>query len=96
MIRGMDPLHISENDLAKDARSILKRVETGAEVIIERDAQPVAVLRPAEPVRRKISECIARMPAGSTATIIPTSRRTSKRLLPPTASRWSRPLGTDA
>ena len=71
MIRGMDPLHISENDLAKDARSILKRVETGAEVIIERNAQPVAVLRPAEPVRRKISECIARMPAGSTATIDP-------------------------
>jgi antitoxin (DNA-binding transcriptional repressor) of toxin-antitoxin stability system len=67
----MEPLHISENDLAKDIRSILQRVETGAEVIIERDAQPVAILRPAEPVRRKISECIARLPADSTATIDP-------------------------
>jgi antitoxin (DNA-binding transcriptional repressor) of toxin-antitoxin stability system len=71
MIAGMEPLHISEGDLAKDVRAILKQVETGAEVIVERNAQPVAVIRPAEPVRRKISECIALMPADSTATIDP-------------------------
>jgi antitoxin (DNA-binding transcriptional repressor) of toxin-antitoxin stability system len=65
----MEPLHISEGDLAKDIRSILQRVETGAEVVIERDAQPVAVIRPAQPVRRKISECIPQMSADSTATI---------------------------
>jgi len=66
----MEP-HISESDLARDIRSILKRVETGGEVIVERDAQPVGVIRPAEPVRCKISECIALMSAGSTATIDP-------------------------
>jgi antitoxin (DNA-binding transcriptional repressor) of toxin-antitoxin stability system len=71
MIPGMEPLHITESDLAEDVRSILQRVETGAEVIIERDAQPVAVIRPAAPVRRKISECIALMPADSTAIIDP-------------------------
>jgi hypothetical protein len=32
------------------------------EVIVERDAQPVAIIRPAEPVRRKIYECIALLP----------------------------------
>jgi len=69
MITGMEPLHISEGDLAKDVRSILRQVETGAEVIIERNAQPVAVIRPAGPVRRKISECIALMPVDSTGTI---------------------------
>ncbi len=71
MIRGMEPLHISEADLVRDVRSILKRVETGGEIIVERDAQPVAVIRPAEPRHRKISECIALMPAGSVATIDP-------------------------
>src|SRR5271165_7105228 len=75
MIAGMEPLRtslrISEGDLAKDVRSILQRVETGTEVIIERDAHPVAVIRPAEAVRRKISECIALLPADSTATIDP-------------------------
>jgi hypothetical protein len=36
----MAPQHIGEGDLGKDVRSILKRVETGAEVIVERDAHP--------------------------------------------------------
>ena len=73
MIPSMEQqvLHISEADLAKDVRSIVQRVQTGAEVVIERDAQPVAVIRPPEPVRRKISECIALLPADSTATIDP-------------------------
>ena len=71
MIPSVEPLHISESYLAKDIWSILKRVENGAEVVIERDAQPVAVIRPADPVRRKISECIALLPANSTATIDP-------------------------
>lgn len=71
MIQSMETLHVSEGDLAKDVRSILRRVETGSEVIIERDAQPVAVIRAAEPLRRKLSECIALLPAGSTATIDP-------------------------
>jgi len=69
MITSMEPLHITEGDLANDVRSILQRVETGAEIIIERNAQPVAVIRPAEPVRRRVSECIALMPADSNATI---------------------------
>jgi antitoxin (DNA-binding transcriptional repressor) of toxin-antitoxin stability system len=73
MIESMDPriVHISEAELVKDVRSILQCVETGAEVIIERDMRPVAILRAAVPVRRKISECIALLSADSTATIDP-------------------------
>jgi antitoxin (DNA-binding transcriptional repressor) of toxin-antitoxin stability system len=67
----MDPLHISESDLAKDISSILRQVESGAEIVIERDAQPVAVIRPVTAAPRKISECIALLPADSTATIDP-------------------------
>ena len=43
-------------------------METDGEVVIEPGAQPAAVIRPAEQLRRKISECIARMPADSRAT----------------------------
>jgi hypothetical protein len=40
MIGSMEPLHISEGDLARVyIRSVLRRVETGGEVIIERGAQ---------------------------------------------------------
>jgi antitoxin (DNA-binding transcriptional repressor) of toxin-antitoxin stability system len=62
-------VRVSEAELAEHLRSILQRVETGTEVIIERDAQPVAVLRAAVPQRRKISDCIALLPKDSTATI---------------------------
>jgi antitoxin (DNA-binding transcriptional repressor) of toxin-antitoxin stability system len=57
----MEPqvLRTTEADLVRDVHGILQRVETGAEVIIERDAQPVAILRAASPARRTISECVA-------------------------------------
>lgn len=53
-------IHISEAEAASDFASLLARVRAGAEVVIERDAQPVAVVHPAQPVRQTISECIAR------------------------------------
>ena len=61
MITGMEPrvLHVSEADAVRDMASILQRVSAGMEVVIERDAQPVAVVRAAAPVRRTISDCIA-------------------------------------
>jgi antitoxin (DNA-binding transcriptional repressor) of toxin-antitoxin stability system len=59
MIASMDPLHISEADVVRDLAAILERVQAGAEVVIERDAQPLAVVRAAAPVHRTISQCIA-------------------------------------
>jgi hypothetical protein len=52
-------LHISELDVVRDIHGILQGVQTGAEIVIERDAQPNAVLRLAESPRRAISNCIA-------------------------------------
>jgi antitoxin (DNA-binding transcriptional repressor) of toxin-antitoxin stability system len=61
MITGMEPrvLHVTEADAVRDMASILRRVSAGTDVVIERDAQPVAVVRAATPVRRTISDCIA-------------------------------------
>ena len=64
-------VHITEAELVRDVRTVLQRVQTGAEIIIERDAQPIAVLRSATPPRRKTSECIALLSADSSATIDP-------------------------
>ena len=66
-----DVIHISEAEAARDFATVLARVCAGAEIIIERDAQPVAVVHPAGPVRRSISECIALLPEDSTAVIDP-------------------------
>src|SRR6266481_9387228 len=55
-----DVTHISDAEAANDFASLLDRVSAGAEVIIERDSRPVAVVRPAEPPRaRLLSESIA-------------------------------------
>jgi antitoxin (DNA-binding transcriptional repressor) of toxin-antitoxin stability system len=57
----MDPrvVYVNEADVVRDLAAILKSVEAGAEIVIERDAQPLAVIRAAGPSRRMISECIA-------------------------------------
>lgn len=52
-------IHISEAEAASDFASLLARVRAGAEVVIEHDSQPVAVVHPASSTRRTISECIA-------------------------------------
>jgi len=67
----MAVLHISEADLARDLHAVLDRVKSGAEVIVERNAQPVAVLRAAEPRRRKLSEIAAALAEDSTAIVDP-------------------------
>jgi prevent-host-death family protein len=67
----MVQVHISEAELARDIASVLDRVQSGTEIAIERDARPVAVLRPAEPQRRKLSEIVASLSENSTAPIDP-------------------------
>jgi len=59
MIEDMAQVHMSEAELARDLHAVLDKVRQGVEVIVERNHQPVAVLRAAVPPRRTISECIA-------------------------------------
>ena len=55
----MAQVHISEAELERDLHAVLEKVRQGAEVIVERNHQPLAVLRAATPQRRTISDCIA-------------------------------------
>src|ERR1700687_3571372 len=53
-------IHISETDAASDFASLVDRVREGAEVIIERDARPVAVVSPPQNLRgRLLSDSMA-------------------------------------
>lgn len=61
-------LHISEEEAASDFASVLARVRAGVEVVIESASRlPLAVMHSPPPPRRTISECIALLPADSTA-----------------------------
>ena len=66
---SMAVIHISEADAARDFAGLLARVRAGAEVVIESEAAPIAVLRTPAPPRRSIEECIALLPEDSTAII---------------------------
>ena len=53
-------IHISEEEAARDFTNLLDRVRAGSEVVIESDRGklPVAVVRPAEPHVRLLSESL--------------------------------------
>lgn len=65
-------IHVSEAEAASDFGSLLERVREGAEVVIESAARPVAVVRPAEPEVRLLSESLRlAREHGSTVTLDP-------------------------
>jgi prevent-host-death family protein len=55
----MATFHISEADAGPNFADLMARVRSGSEVVIENGSAPVAVIRPADPPRRSISESIA-------------------------------------
>jgi antitoxin (DNA-binding transcriptional repressor) of toxin-antitoxin stability system len=63
----MEQLHMSDAEVAKNFTAVLEKVRQGVEVVVEQNHQPIAVLRPADPPRRRISEVLALMPKDSTA-----------------------------
>jgi antitoxin (DNA-binding transcriptional repressor) of toxin-antitoxin stability system len=62
-------IRMTKAEVAGNFAAALEKVRQGLEVVVEDDRQAIAVLKPAVPPRRKISECIAMLPADSTATI---------------------------
>ena len=69
MIEVMLQVHMTEAEAARDFHAVLERVREGAEVVIEQDRRPVAVIRTTAVKGRLLSECIALAEArGSTVT----------------------------
>jgi antitoxin (DNA-binding transcriptional repressor) of toxin-antitoxin stability system len=67
MIEDMATVHMTEAEVAANFAAVLEKVRQGAEIVVEHNHEPVAVMRPAAPLRRKLSEVLARMPKDSTA-----------------------------
>ena len=70
MSMAQSVIHISEEEAAKDFATLLVRVRGGVEVVIEHASRPIAVVRPAEPSVRLLSESLRlAREHGSTATL---------------------------
>jgi antitoxin (DNA-binding transcriptional repressor) of toxin-antitoxin stability system len=59
MIEDMAQVHMTEAELARDLHAVLEKVQNGAEVVIEQDHRPVAVIKTPQGPGRTLSECIA-------------------------------------
>lgn len=59
----MAELHITEAELARDLHEVIEKVRQGAEVVIEQESRPVAVIKPPAPGHPKMSEIITAMEA---------------------------------
>jgi len=70
MIEEMPQVHMSEAEVAKNFAAVLERVRQGAEIVIEQDARPVAVLKSTPRTGRLISECIALAKARNSAAVM--------------------------
>jgi hypothetical protein len=56
-----DVIHVSEAEAASDFASLMARVRSAAEIVVEDNARSVAVVRPADPIRgRSIAEAHAK------------------------------------
>ena len=51
-------IHISELEAASHFTALLARLRTGEEIVIEDDSRPLAVVHPAEPSVRLLSESL--------------------------------------
>ncbi|MGA2711613.1 MAG: hypothetical protein ABSG41_00780 [Bryobacteraceae bacterium] len=60
MIEDMAQVHMTEAEVASDFAAVLRRVGHGEEVVVDRNGEPVAIIRPADPEPRTLSELIAR------------------------------------
>jgi len=58
MMENMAQVHMTEAELARDLHTVLEKVRQGAEVVIEHDHRPVAVIKTPGP-GRMLSACIA-------------------------------------
>jgi antitoxin (DNA-binding transcriptional repressor) of toxin-antitoxin stability system len=59
MMKNMAQVRMTEAELARDVPAALEKVRSGAEVVIEEDHRPVAVIKTPQEPGRSINECIA-------------------------------------
>ncbi|HEX3744368.1 MAG TPA: hypothetical protein VHW09_10575 [Bryobacteraceae bacterium] len=70
MIEDMEQVRMTEAEVTTNFAAVLEKLKHGAEVVVEQDHRPVAVIRPPHRSGRPISECIASAKAsGSKVTL---------------------------
>ena len=66
----MSTFRITEAELARDVHGVLEKVRQGAEVIVEQNHRPVAVIKPCQPAGRLISDVLADLKARASTAVM--------------------------
>src|SRR5437588_12896871 len=69
IIKPMATIHLSQAEAARDFAALLRRVRSGAEIVIENGSEPIAILHAATPPRRSLAEVLALLPEDSDGVI---------------------------
>src|SRR5947209_3672756 len=59
MIEDMAQVHMTEAEVSGDFAAVLRKIGQGEEVVVDRNGQPVAIIRPADQEPRTFSDLIA-------------------------------------
>jgi antitoxin (DNA-binding transcriptional repressor) of toxin-antitoxin stability system len=66
----MEQVRMTEIEVTNNFGAVLEKLQQGAEILVEQDHRPVAIIRPPKRSGRPISECIASAKAsGSKVTL---------------------------
>ena len=55
----MAQVHMTEAEVTSNFAAVLEKLKQGAEIVVERDSQPVALIKPPQPISRTLSQCIS-------------------------------------
>jgi antitoxin (DNA-binding transcriptional repressor) of toxin-antitoxin stability system len=70
IIDSVEQIRMTEAEVTNNFGAVLERLRQGAEIVVEQDHQPVAIIRPPKRSGRPISACIASAKAsGSKVTL---------------------------
>ena len=72
MIEVMSTFHMNENEVTANFADVLEKIRHGVEVIVERNHQPIAVIRSPHRSGRLISECFDRLRSEGNLTLLGT------------------------
>jgi antitoxin (DNA-binding transcriptional repressor) of toxin-antitoxin stability system len=61
---------MTEAEVARDLHTVLEKVQQGAEVVVEQNHRPVAVIKPSRPMGRMITEVVADLKARGSSAVI--------------------------
>ena len=91
-MEDMAQAHMTEAELARDLHAVLEKVRQGAEVIVERNSTPVALIKAPAVTGRKISEVIAALEvSGANARVDEDFTRDVEEAMKLTREPWNPP-----